>query len=192
MLSKYPPLHVVLTGVCGTSTSSIASRLSELTDIPVSDADDFHPATNQRKLATGQELGTADLTPWLHRLRDWIADRAMSGASAILTCPPLTREDRDILREAEDISTFTGHEANQLLIIQLTAPRDILAERLLNDPDHLVPLSVLDTQIDALEPLAEDEFGTIVDASGPPEDVADAVLNAITSLRAEQMSPTQS
>lgn len=192
MLSKCPPMHVILTGVCGTQQASIADHLSALTGVPVANAEKFHPATNQRKLATGQELCTADLTPWLHRLRDWIADRTLSGTVAILTCPPLTREERDTLREAEEISALTGQDTIPLLIIQLTAPREVLVERLRQHSEHLIPLSSLDAQLATQEPLDDSEFGAIVDASGQPEDVADQVLAVILSLHNSHTIPIQS
>lgn len=183
MSSKFPPVHVVLTGVCGTGKTGVAEYLSRVTGMPVVSADDFHPATNRRKLATGQDLCSADFTPVLHRMRDWIADRALSGTSAIVTCPPLSRENRDLLREAESLSELSGEDATRLLVIELSAPRDVLVERLANRPDHIVPVSVLDSQLASVEPLDDDEFGAVVDASGHPEDVADTVLDTVARLR---------
>lgn len=191
MLSKCLPMHVILTGVCGTQQSSIAGHLSAITGIPVADAENFHPAINQRKLATGQELCTADLTPWLHRLRDWIADRTLSGAVAILACPSLTRAERDTLREAEEFSALTGRDAIPLVIVQLTAPREVLAERLLRHSEHLIPLSSLDAQLAAQEPLDDDECGVVIDASGEPEDGAEQVLAGILSLHNSHTLPIQ-
>ena len=187
MSSKFPPVHVVLTGVCGTGKSSVAEQLSRVTGMPVADATDFHPATTRRKLATGQDLCNADITPLLHRLRDWIADRALSGASTIVTCPPLGRERRDVLREAEDLSALSGNDATRLLFIELTTPREVLVDRLAHRTDHLVPVSVLDAQLAATEPLADDEFGAVVDATGHPEDVADAVLDTVARVRSGRL-----
>ena len=96
-------------------------------------------------------------------MRDWIADRAVSGTSTILTCPPLSRADRDALREAEDVAALTGQDASRLMFIGLTTP-----------------------DATGADPLAMDEFGTTVDASGHPEDVADRVLDAIARMRSDQ------
>lgn len=183
MSSKFSPVHVVLSGMNGTGRSGIAEHLSQLTGMPVADAAAFHPATSRRKIASGQVLCTADVTGQLHRMRDWIADRALSGTSAIVTCPPLSRENRDLLREAESLSELSGEDATRLLVIELSAPRDVLVERLANRPDHIVPVSVLDSQLASVEPLDDDEFGAVVDASGHPEDVADTVLDTVARLR---------
>lgn len=59
----------------------------------------------------------------------------------------------------------------------------MLVERLANRPDHIVPVSVLDSQLASVEPLDDDEFGAVVDASGHPEDVADTVLDTVARLR---------
>lgn len=163
MSSKFPSFHVVLTGVNGTGQAGVAEHLSQLTGISVADAAAFHPATTRRKIASGRSLCTADITGQLHRMRDWIADRAVSGSSTILTCPPLSRADRDVLREAEDVAALTGQDASRLMFIGLTTP-----------------------DATGTDPLAPDEFGTTVDASGHPEDVADRVLDAIARMRSDQ------
>lgn len=188
MPQKFPSVYVVLTGVCGTGKSSVADRLSRVTGIPVADAADFHPAINRRKIATGQSLCTSDLTGWLNRMRDWLAGRAVSGTSAILTCPPMTRTERDVLREAEDVSALTGEDAASLLVIELTAPRDVLVERSANRSDHLIPVSVLDAQLGRIESLERDEYGAVVDATGEPGDVAERVLATIVRLRSDRAS----
>lgn len=187
MSSKFPPVHVVLTGVCGTGKSSVAEQLSRTTGMAVANAENFHPATTRRKLATGQDLCSADLTPLLHRLRDWIADRALSGTSAIVTCPPLSRTSRDLLREAEDLSALSGNDATRMLFIELTAPREVLVERLAHRADHIVPVSVLDAQLAATEPLEADEFGAVVDATGDPADVAGTVLDTVARVRVNRL-----
>ena len=167
MSSKFSPVHVVLSGVNGTGRAGIAEHLSQLTGMPVADAAAFHPATSRRKIASGQVLCTADVTGQLHRMRDWIADRAVSGTSTILSCPPLSRADRDVLREAEDVAALTGQDAARVMFIGLATP-----EATGTDPLALV--------------LAPDEFGTTVDVSGHPEDVADRVLDAVARLRSDQ------
>ncbi|CAM5313281.1 carbohydrate kinase [Corynebacterium variabile] len=163
MSSKFSPVHVVLSGMNGTGRSGIAEHLSQLTGMPVADAAAFHPATSRRKIASGQVLCTADVTGQLHRMRDWIADRAVSGTSTILTCPPLSRADRDALREAEDVAVLTGQDGSRVMFIGLAAP-----------------------DATSTDPVAPDEFGTTVDASGHPEDVADRVLDAIARMRSDQ------
>lgn len=167
MSSKFSPVHVVLSGVNGTGRAGIAEHLSQLTGMPVADAAAFHPATSRRKIASGQVLCTADVASQLHRMRDWIADRAVSGTSTILTCPPLSRTDRDVLREAEDVAALTGQDGSRVMFIGLAAP-----------------------DATGTDPVAPDEFGTTVDASGHPEDVADQVLDAIARMRADRRATT--
>lgn len=170
MSSKFPPVHVVLTGVRGTGQGGVAEHLSRLTGMPVADASSFHPATTRRKIATGQNLCTADHTGQLHRMRDWIADRAVSGASTIVACPSLSRASRDILREAEDVVALTGQVDTRLVFIELATPAG-------------------DRATGTHEPLGPDEYGTTVDASGHPEDVADHVLDAVARMRTGRLIP---
>ncbi len=175
MSTKTPPVHVVLTGVCGTGQTGVAEHLSRRTGMPVADADSFHPATTRRKIATGQALCAADLTGQLHRMRDWIADRAVSGTSTLIACPPLSRASRDLLREAEDVVALTGQVGIRLVFIELTVPGS--ADR----ADRADRAEGADSA--GIEPLEADEHGTTVDASGEPGDVADLVVGAIARLR---------
>ncbi|AGP29744.1 carbohydrate kinase [Corynebacterium terpenotabidum] len=169
MSSKFPAVHMVLTGACGSGQAAVAEHLSRLTGMAVADADTFHPATARRKIATGQNLCSADLTGQLHRMRDWIADRAVSGTSTIVICPPLSRASRDLLREAEGVAALTGQDATRLVFIELVTPGKA-----------------------GPAPLEADEYGTSVDASGHPEDVAELVLDTVARMRSVRLVGTGS
>ena len=78
----------------------------------------------------------------------------------MLACSALKRGYRDVLR--------TG--ASNLCFVHLAAPREVLVERLRHRA-HFMPASLLDSQLQTLEPLGPDEIGFTLDASGDPEDV---------------------
>jgi gluconokinase len=59
------------------------------------------------------------------------------------------------------------------------APRTALAERIQNRTGHFMPASLLPSQLDALEPLAPDEPGLVIDATPAPDVVADRIIDAL-------------
>ena len=56
---------VIVMGVSGSGKSTIAEGISQTLKLPLYDADDFHPITNIKKMATGQPLNDEDRKPWL-------------------------------------------------------------------------------------------------------------------------------
>ncbi len=58
----------------------------------------------------------------------------------------------------------------------LTGERDLIARRLASRRDHFVGLSLLDSQLAVLEPLASDEAGMVLDVAFPVESLVDQVL----------------
>jgi gluconokinase len=51
--------------------------------------------------------------------------------------------------------------------------------------DHFMPVSLIDSQFQALEPLQPDEAGVVIDASAPLEDI---LRIAVTRLDADRAS----
>ncbi|EIP97219.1 carbohydrate kinase, thermoresistant glucokinase family [Opitutaceae bacterium TAV1] len=113
---------IVVMGVAGSGKTTVgralASALSAATGAAGGwsflDADDFHPAANVKKMASGQPLTDADREPWLAALRTRLAEMAGaatpvgragagivdSGKHAVLACSALRRSYRDTLAAA--------------------------------------------------------------------------------------------
>ena len=117
------------------------------------------PTTRRRtstRWLSGQPLTDEDRRPWLDALVAWTRERDAEGVSTVLSCSALRRRYRDVLREA-DPDTFFVH---------LHADFDVLAERMRRRA-HFMPLSLLESQFDTLEPLGDGELG-VADRRGPP------------------------
>mgnify|MGYP003291309826 CR=1 FL=1 len=65
----------------------------------------------------------------------------------------------------------------------LVAPRAVLAERMEHRSGHYMPVSLPDSQLETLEPLAPDEPGIVVEADHPVAQVADEIMDAIIKVR---------
>lgn len=157
---------LVVMGVSGSGKSSIAPLLAEQLGWPVSDGDEFHPAANLEKMASGVALTDADRIPWLLAIRDWINACSRSGHNVVVTCSALKRAYRDILREASAYVRF----------VHLTSPRKLIRRRLDSRSGHFMPSSLLVSQFEDLELLEADEDGITVDVVDSPQQITESVL----------------
>lgn len=157
-------MSLVIMGVSGSGKSTIAALVAERAGATYIDADDLHPASNVEKMASGIPLTDDDRMPWLAAVGDVIA--AHRGTRVVVACSALKRAYRDAIRA----------RAEGVVFAQLDGARDLLAARMGARADHFMPLTLLDSQIATLEPLASDEDGVIVDIALPPAEIADAIL----------------
>ena len=85
-----------------------------------------------------------------------------------MACSALKRSYRDAIRARGD----------DVFFVHLTAPAEVLRERLGHRAGHFMPASLLDSQLAILEPLGSDEAGR-PSSSGSPGGVLDAVVDAL-------------
>ncbi len=120
-------------------------------------------------MSAGIPLDDDDRWPWL----DAVGERLAAGRDAggvVLACSALKRAYRDRLRAACPGVAF----------VHLVGSRELLAERAAARTDHFMPPALLDSQLDTLEPLEDDEDGVTIDVAGDPSSIA---ASAEESLR---------
>ncbi|WP_295012520.1 gluconokinase [uncultured Microbacterium sp.] len=164
MSQHTPPTILVIMGVSGSGKSTLAGVLAGRLGWALQEGDDLHPAANVAKMEAGIPLTDDDRLPWLALIREWIVARQDRGESGIVTCSALRRSYRDIL-------VRPGVE-----FVHLAGTRHDLAERLGRRLGHFMPASLLDSQLETLEPLGADESGFVVDAALPVQEAAAQVL----------------
>jgi gluconokinase len=157
---------LVLMGVAGSGKSSVMAVLEERLGWPALEGDALHPPSNVRKMAAGTPLTDADREPWLVRIADWIGERERERVSSLVTCSALRRAYRDTLRR--------GHPS--VWFVHLEVPREVLEARMERRKGHFMPRSMLESQLETLEPLGSEEPGTTVDAAAPIDAVADSII----------------
>jgi gluconokinase len=98
----------------------------------------------------------------------------LTGVSVVLACSALKRRYRDVLRSAHDSVRF----------VHLVAPQSVIEERVRQRVDHFMPVSLVASQFEALEPLQSDEVGVEIDVSERSVDqvVAEARMSASQRL----------
>ncbi len=165
--------HIVVMGVSGTGKTTVAGRLADHFGSELLEGDDLHPRANIEKMAAGLPLDDDDRAPWLDTLSLTLARHHAGGLSTVLTCSALKQRYRDTLRSRlpDDATVFFVH---------LQAPFALLRRRM-ESRDHFMPPSLLQSQLDTLEPLGHDEAGVVLDVSGP---VSDVVAQAISAIEA--------
>ena len=159
------PVHVVVMGVSGCGKSTIARALHERLGWEFAEGDEYHPAANVAKMASGRPLMDEDRWPWLRTLADWTRERDERGESTILSCSSLKRSYRDLLRDGGAGTYF----------VHMHGDKGILLERM-ESREHFMPPTLLESQLDTLELLEPDERGVLVDIALPVDRAMRVVL----------------
>ena len=161
------PTRYVVMGVAGSGKTLIGTRLARALGIPFVEGDDYHPPDNVAKMAAGIPLTDADRLGWLTAIAVRIAEAKRDGESLVVSCSALKRSYRDLLRKADP----------DLRFIHLTGDRPLLAERLAQRRGHFMPATMLDSQLDTLEPPSRDEHALVCDVAQSPEAIVDALVS---------------
>ncbi|MEM7426425.1 MAG: gluconokinase [Pseudomonadota bacterium] len=145
---------------CGKSTVGrlVAGRLSAL----FMEGDDFHPEANRTKMAAGEPLTDADRWPWLDRIAGACTEAGNGGKEVVVACSALKRVYRERLTSGGTRTIFA----------LLDGPGQVIRQRLQARADHFMPVSLLDSQLAALERPAPEENAVILDIRRRPEDLA--------------------
>ena len=168
--------HIVVMGVAGCGKSTIGAALAQRLGAEFLDGDSLHPPANIDKMAAGTPLNDDDRAPWLAEIgRRFPA----SNSALVIACSALKRSYRDIIRSADPSVVF----------VHLHGTRELLNARMTARPGHFMPASLLDSQLDTLEPLEDDEAGIVVDIASPVEDIVNDVHAALTGQSAASAGP---
>ncbi|WP_435876831.1 gluconokinase [Sphingomonas quercus] len=164
-IAAAPPRAVIVMGVSGSGKSTLGALLAQDLKCRFLEADDFHSAENVAKMRSGQPLVDEDRWPWLDRLGETIGAAISAEGAAVAACSALKRSYRERLCRAA---------GTPIAFILLNAGRDELVRRLGNRPGHFMPVSLLSSQLEALEIPAPDEQAITLDAGQPPADLVRA------------------
>ena len=149
---------ILVMGPSGAGKSTIARGLAQRLGLNYIEADDFHPAENKALMARGIPLTDGHRWGWL----DALAEEAVRhDGPSVLACSALRRTYRDRLR---------GH-LSPMPIIHLAADAGLLLQRVADRADHYMPPSLVQSQLDTLEPPAPPELVLTLQAFDQPEEI---------------------
>ncbi|CAN5258043.1 gluconokinase [soil metagenome] len=153
---------ITVMGVSGAGKSFIGERLAEALSWTFLEADDFHSAANGAKMSGGIPLRDEDRWPWLSAIRTRLTQLNAEGTGAVLACSALKAEYREVLRDGP----------GELRVVYLNTPRHVLEERLEERPGHFFDPTLLQSQLDTLEP---PERAVWVDGTCDPQEIVATV-----------------
>ena len=166
-----PTPVVVVMGVSGSGKTTIGALVADAKSVPFVDADDLHPIDNVKKMAAGTPLDDEDRWPWLDIVGRRLQEAEESGEGVVMACSALRRVYRDRIR-----ATAPG-----TIFLHLHGSLEVLTARIEGRSGHFMPATLLQSQLDTLEPLAQEEGGYKLDID---QSVPDMVNEAVTKLRA--------
>ncbi len=166
-----PIVQLVVMGVSGCGKTSVGERVAERLGWRFLEGDDMHPPANVAKMRSGQPLDDADRDPWLDAIGDWMDARQAAGESSVVACSALKRRYRERLCAGRPGVRFAW----------LRVGREELRRRLQLRKGHFMTATLLDSQLDTLEPPAADEPAFPVDARGDIDATVAGVLEALTT-----------
>ena len=162
MDNAYRGLYVVM-GVAGSGKSLIGAAFARALGLDFVEGDDYHPAENVQRMASGIPLTDADRMGWLLALAARIRVAKDAGTGLVVACSGLKRSYRDLLRAESG--------APRLQFVFLRGDRSLIAERLADRRGHFWPASLLDSQFDALQEPSPDEEAWVCDIADSPENI---------------------
>ena len=161
-----PARALVVMGVAGSGKSQLARAVAERTGAAFVEGDDLHPPRNIAKMTAGIPLDDADRADWLASIGSAMADAVARGRHVVATCSALKRRYRDRLRL----------DVAELSFVYLRIDLVNAAARVAGRPGHFMPAHLVASQFESLES-PDTEPGVLdLDATRPPDELADAVV----------------
>lgn len=151
--------QIVVMGVSGCGKSTVGAQLATALGVPFVEGDSLHPARNVALMAAGTPLTDDDRRGWLDAVAAQLAQGQTQGV--VVSCSALKRSYRDRLRAA----------APALQIVFLHGPAALLSERLQSRVGHYMPASLLQSQLDTLEPPQPDETALTFEITRSSDDI---------------------
>lgn len=150
-------------GVSGSGKTTLGQAIAQKLEWDFFDADDFHPAENITKMASGTPLNDSDRAPWLAALHDQLSSTLESNRHPVLAC--------SALKEKYRVQLLDGMEGIEIIYLQ--GSYDLIWSRMSTRGEHYMKPEMLRSQFAALE---EPENVLTLDVSMTVEDMIDKIF----------------
>src|SRR5258706_1425956 len=163
------PSVIIVMGVSGSGKTTVASLLAQRLRWRFAEADSFHPPANIARMRDGMALTDEDRWPWLDAIAAWIDSVRASGERCVVACSALKRSYRARLAASHGDGRF----------VYLKGSYDLVAARMGGRTGHYMPLSLLQSQFDALEEPQPAENAIVVPIEMPAGEIVAAIIAAL-------------
>jgi gluconokinase len=143
---------IVVSGVSGSGKSRVAHALAARLLLPFQEGDDLHSPDNISRMKAGQPLDDDTRREWLTAVAAWIDNHLDQGG--VITCSALRKRYREALVRGR---------GDRIKFLFLLARSQVLEQRVSDRTGHFMPVSLLPSQLAALEVPDADEGAVLID-----------------------------
>ena len=167
------PIILIVMGVSGSGKTTVAALLAGRLNWQFQEGDALHSPANVDKMHRAIPLTDADRLPWLDSIAALVDRWSAEGVSGIITCSALKRAYRARIQAGRPAVEF----------IYLRGARALVSARITQRMGHYMPPSLLASQFATLEEPGDDEPVITVDIGGSPDQIVEAILDALQRER---------
>lgn len=154
-------MKIVLMGVTGCGKSTVGAALAEKLGITFIDSDALHSESNKKKMSSGTPLNDSDRQPWLLA----VSNALQSHEKIVVACSALKKSYREKILAGAPTTQF----------IHLVGSQELITARLNERSHEFMPIELLDSQFQTLEPLKQSEGGKAIEISQSIEEIVDEI-----------------
>jgi gluconokinase len=155
-------MKIVVMGVTGCGKSTIGAALAEKLGITFIDSDDLHSESNKKKMSSGTPLTDSDRQPWLQA----VSDTLQGHEKIVVACSALKKSYREKILASAPRTQF----------IHLSGSKELISARLSERSHEFMPIELLDSQFQTLEPLEQSERGKVIEISHSTEEIVAEII----------------
>jgi carbohydrate kinase (thermoresistant glucokinase family) len=155
-------MKIVVMGVTGCGKTTVGIALAEALGIEFIDSDDLHSESNKKKMSSGTPLTDADREPWLQA----VSKTLQNHESIVVACSALKKSYRSTILAGAPTTKF----------VHLSGSQELIFARLSERSHHFMPIGLLDSQFQTLEPLDHTETGKVFEISQPVDQIVNEVI----------------
>lgn len=154
-------MKIVLMGVTGCGKTTVGTVLAEKLGITFIDSDHLHSELNKKKMSSGIPLNDSDRQPWLQA----VSDTLQRHENIIVACSALKKSYREKILAGAPTAYF----------IHLVGSQELISSRLSKRSHEFMPIELLDSQFEILEPLEQSEAGKVIEISQSIGEIVDEI-----------------
>lgn len=154
-------MKIVLMGVTGCGKTTVGTALAEKLGITFIDSDHLHSEANKKKMSSGIPLNDSDRQPWLQA----VSDTLLRYENIIVACSALKKSYREKILAGAPTAHF----------IHLVGSQELISSRLSKRSHEFMPIELLDSQFEILEPLEQSEAGKVIEISQSIREIVDEI-----------------
>lgn len=157
---------IVVMGVSGSGKSLVGEALAKALGAAFIEGDRLHPAGNVARMASGLPLNDTLREAWLDRIGAELVEAKARGERAVVACSALKRIYRDRLRGC----------VPTLVFVYLEIDVNTAALRVASREGHFMPVSLVASQFEDLEPPIDEPNVIIVNGTWDVETIVERVV----------------